>query len=110
MFLRPLLEIDYPRADLDRRLGALAGGDDCLGVAVAESAEDEEAGDARLARASCHNLESLGVALQGQAVEVVIIEGYPAPPQDDLAGDDAPAGEPHPLKHLLPEQFVGSSL
>ena len=48
-------------------------------MAVAESAQDEEAGDARFARAPRHNIEPLGVALQGEALEVLVVEGDPTP-------------------------------
>src|SRR5512143_2552282 len=100
------LELDDPRADLDRCLGTLARGDDRLGVAVAKSAQDEEAWDARLARAPRLDLEPLGVALQGEAFEVLVVEGDPAPPQDDLAGDDAAVAEPHSLEGLLAKKLL----
>jgi len=74
-----LLELNDPRADLDCCLGTLASGDDRLGVTVAEGAQDEETGDAGLARAPRHDLEPLGVALQGEALEVIIVERDPTP-------------------------------
>ncbi len=103
-------EPDDPRADLDRRLGPLAGGDDRLGVALAESAEDEETGDTRLARPPRHDLEPFDVALQGEALEVLVVEGDPSPPHDDLAGDDAPVREPYPFEALLAEKLLRPTL
>ncbi len=105
MFRDVLLKLNNPRADLDRCLGALARGDDRLGVALAECAQDEETGDARLARSPRHDLEPLGVAFQREALKILVVEGDPAPPQDDLAGDDAAVAEPHSLEGLLAEKL-----
>ena len=100
-----LSELDDPRADLDGCLGPLPGRDDRLGVALAKGTQDEEAGNARLARALCHDLEPLSVALQGKTLEVLFVERYPPPPQNYFAGDDTPVGKPHSLKVLFTEKL-----
>ena len=45
----------------------------------------EESGNARLAGAFRHDLESLSIALQGKGIEVFVVERATAPPEDHLA-------------------------
>ena len=58
----------------------------------------EESGNARLAGAFPHDLESLSIALQGKGIEVFVVERATAPPEDHLAGDNTAISKTHPFE------------
>ena len=103
-------DLDDSRAYLDRSLCSLPGRDDCLRVALAQRAQDEEAGDARLSGASGHDLKTLGIALQIKVLKVLVVKRDPAPPKDNLAGNDPAVVESHPFEGLLAEKLFRPAL